>query len=66
MGAITIERVNDLLIDFIKAEAAKNGRSIEAEVRFTLIKTYAPRAPQNSVSMIRQMRGADPDEWGYY
>ncbi len=66
MGALTIQRVDDRLVRLIETEAKKNGRSFDAEVRFTLIKAYVPRAPRDSVSEMRQMRGYDPDEWGYY
>ena len=66
MSDITIRRVSDTLVGLIAAEAKKNGRSFDAEVKFTLIKTYARRAPQDAVSMIRQGRGYDPDEWGYF
>ena len=43
VGAITIRKIDDALKQAMREEAAANGRSIEAEVRALLERTYGAR-----------------------
>ncbi len=84
MGAITIRRLDDAVLEQLKIDARRNGRSMEAEARLALATAYKPRSkerndamtvagqhtrliavryPQDTASMLRQMRGYEPDEW---
>ncbi len=44
MGAITIRKIDDALKQAMREEAAAKGRSVEAEVRDLLERTYGARA----------------------
>lgn len=53
MGAVTIRKINDELKQAMREAAAANGRSVEAELRDLLKKTYgkAKKLPQNEKSI---------------
>ena len=42
MGNLTIRNIDDAIHQNARLEAAKNGRSLEAELRALLERTYAP------------------------
>lgn len=43
MGALTIRRLEDGVIERLKAEAKQHGRSMEEEARLALSRAYRPR-----------------------
>ena len=59
MGSITIRKLDDAVKNSARLAAAKNGRSLEAELRALLEATYAP-AKRGKAKRIRDMAG---DDW---
>jgi plasmid stability protein len=59
MGSITIRNLQDGVKEAARLAAAKNGRSLEAEIRALLERTYAP-ANGDRAARIRAMSG---DDW---
>ena len=58
MGNLTIRNIDDAIHQGARIEAAKNGRSLEAELRALLERTYAP--PKNEhAARIRAMSGKE-------
>ena len=58
MGSITIRNVDDAIKSGARLAAANNGRSLEAELRALLDRTYAP-AKADRAARIRAMSGED-------
>ena len=58
MGNITIRNVDDAIKHNARLTAAKNGRSLEAELRALLERTYAP-AKTDRAARIRAMSGKE-------
>lgn len=58
MGSVTIRNIDDAVKEGARLSAAKNGRSLEAELRILLEQTYAPTAPD--AAQIRDLTG---DDW---
>jgi plasmid stability protein len=57
MGAITIRRLDDAVIERLKADAKANGRSMEEEARATLTRAFRPRLTgQAAVDQARAFR----------
>ncbi|MGY4397944.1 plasmid stability protein [Sphingomonas sp. UYAg733] len=56
MGFITVRNVDDAVKESIRVTAARNGRSIEAEIRALLERTYAP-TDADRAARIRAMSG---------
>jgi antitoxin FitA len=58
MGSVTIRNIDDAIKQSARLTAAKNGRSLEAELRALLEQTYAP--PQTDrAAKIRAMTGKE-------
>lgn len=58
MGSLTIRNVDDTVKQGVRLAAAKNGRSMEAEIRALLEQTYAS-ATEDRASRIRAMTGEE-------
>ncbi|MEQ1549256.1 MAG: hypothetical protein ABL918_11520 [Chakrabartia sp.] len=58
MGSVTIRNVDDAIKSNARLAAAKNGRSMEAEIRALLERTYAP-ARDDRVARLRAMSGKE-------
>lgn len=58
MGAVTIRNIDDLVKHNARLAAAANGRSLEAELRALLVKTYLP-AQDDRAARIRAMSGPE-------
>ena len=58
MGSITVRNLDDSIKQSARLAAAKNGRSMEAEIRALLERTYAP-ARAGKAAQIRAMSGED-------
>ncbi|MCP5396871.1 MAG: plasmid stabilization protein [Sphingomonadaceae bacterium] len=56
MGSVTIRNIDDAIKQSARLAAARNGRSLEAELRLLLETTYAP-AKGNRVKAIREAEG---------
>ena len=57
MGAITIRRLDDAVIERLKSDAKANGRSMEEEARAALNRAYRPRLTgQAAVDRARAFR----------
>ena len=56
MGNLTIRNIDDAIHQNARLEAAKNGRSLEAELRALLERTYAPPDDAHA-ARIRAMSG---------
>lgn len=75
MGSITIRNIDDAIKQGARLEAVKNGRSMEAEIRALLERTYRPavdertariRAMSNKefvAHLIATANGADLDQF---
>ena len=58
MGNLTIRNIDDAIHQNARLEAAKNGRSLEAELRALLERTYAPPCDAHT-ARIRAMNGRE-------
>ena len=58
MGSVTIRNVDEEIKRVARLEAAKNGRSMEAELRALLQRTYAPAA-QDRGEWVRSLSGKE-------
>jgi antitoxin FitA len=58
MGSVTIRNIADETKNAARLEAAKNGRSMEAELRALLERTYAPAA-QDRGEWLRSLSGKE-------
>lgn len=58
MGSITIRNVDDAIKQGARLEGVKNGRSMEAEIRALLERTYHPTRDERA-ERIRAMSGAE-------
>ena len=58
MGSVTIRNIDDTIKQSARLAAAKNGRSLEAELRSLLERTYAP-ASNDRAAKIRAMSGKE-------
>ncbi len=58
MGSVTIRNIADDIKNAARLAAAKNGRSMEAELRSLLERTYAPQKPDRA-ARIRAMSGRE-------
>jgi plasmid stability protein len=58
MGNLTIRNIDDAAHQFARLEAAKNGRSLEAELRALIERTYAPPGDERA-ARIRAMTGRE-------
>lgn len=58
MGSLTIRNVSDEIKQSARLAAAKNGRSMEAELRTLLERTYGSTT-QDRAAMLRAMSGAE-------
>ena len=58
MGSLTIRNVDDAIKQAARLSAAKNGRSLEAELRSLLARTYAPVEDEHA-ARIRAMSGKE-------
>lgn len=58
MGSVTIRNINDAVKESARLSAAKNGRSLEAELRTLLEQTYAPTTADPA-----QIRDLTGDDW---
>ena len=58
MGNLTIRNIDDAVHQGARIEAAKNGRSLEAELRALLERTYAPPKDDHA-ARIRAMSGRE-------
>ena len=58
MGNLMIRNIDDAIHQNARMEAAKNGRSLEAELRALLERTYAP-PPNEHAARIRAMSGKE-------
>lgn len=59
MGAISVRRLDEAVIERIKAKAKANHRSMEEEIRDSLTRSYAePLRGQAAVDYFRQHREA--------
>jgi len=56
MGSVTIRNIDDAIKHNARLAAVKNGRSLEAELRVLLEKTYAPHTPSGESSIERLLR----------
>ncbi len=57
MGAITIRRLDDAVIEQLKADARANGRSMEDQARVALSRAFRPRLTgQAAVDRARAFR----------
>jgi plasmid stability protein len=58
MGSVTIRNIDDTIKHSARLRAAANGRSLEAELRALLIKTYGDTDDERT-QRIRTMSGRD-------
>lgn len=58
MGNLTIRNIDQVIHQNARLEAAKNGRSLEAELRALLERTYAPTNDAHA-ARIRAMSGRE-------
>ena len=58
MGNLTIRNIDETIHQNARVQAAKNGRSLEAELRALLERTYAP-ANDAHAARIRAMSGRE-------
>lgn len=58
MGSVTIRNIDDAIKQNARLAAAKNGRSLEAELRLLLERTYAS-ADDERAARLRAMSGAE-------
>lgn len=58
MGAVTIRNIDDAVKSNARLAAAKNGRSLEAEIRALLERTYRPDSSDRAAK-IRAMSGPE-------
>ncbi len=58
MGSVTIRNIDDTIKSNARLAAAKNGRSLEAELRALLERTYAP-AHQDRATWLRGLSGRE-------
>ena len=58
MGSITIRKIDDAVKSSARLAAAKNGRSLEAELRALLERTYAP-SQLDRAARLRAMSGQE-------
>lgn len=58
MGSITIRNIDEATKQGARLEGVKNGRSMEAEIRALLERTYRP-VKDNHAERIRAMSGAE-------
>lgn len=58
MGSITIRNIDEAIKRGARLEGVKNGRSMEAEIRALLERTYRP-AKDDRIERIRAMSGAE-------
>lgn len=58
MGNLTIRNIDDIIHQNARMEAAKNGRSLEAELRALLERTYASPSDAHA-ARIRAMSGRE-------
>jgi antitoxin FitA len=58
MGSVTIRNIADEIKNAARLEAARNGRSMEAELRVLLERTYAPAKPDRT-ARLRAMSGRE-------
>ncbi len=58
MGSVTIRSIDDRVKSAVRLEAARNGRSMEAELRDLLERTYLP-APNDRAAWLRAMSGPE-------
>lgn len=58
MGSVTIRNLDDAIKQRARLAAARNGRSLEAELRVLLETTYA-QPPSDRTARIRAMNGAE-------
>jgi plasmid stability protein len=58
MGNLTIRNIDDVIHQNARLEAARNGRSLEAELRALLERTYAHRDDERA-ARIRAMSGKE-------
>lgn len=59
MGSVTIRNLDDAVKESARLVAAKNGRSLEAEIRSLLERTYAPALADRTA----RIRGMSGDDW---
>jgi|TARA_R110002049_G_scaffold34990_11_gene113260 plasmid stability protein len=48
MGSVTIRKIDDATKQSLREVAAKQGRSVEAELRALIERTYGPKKPRSS------------------
>lgn len=58
MGSVTIRNINDAVKESARLAAARNGRSLEAELRALLERTYAKTLDERT-ARLRAMSGAE-------
>ncbi|MBS3930699.1 MAG: hypothetical protein KGZ65_05635 [Sphingomonadales bacterium] len=58
MGSVTIRSIDDAIKHSARLAAARNGRSLEAELRALLVKTYG-NAEDDHTRRIRAMSGRE-------
>jgi antitoxin FitA len=58
VGSITIRKIDDAIKSSARLAAAKNGRSLEAEIRVLLERTYPP-ANADRAARLRAMSGPE-------
>ena len=58
MATLTIRNLPDAVRDKLRIRAAENGRSMEAEARLALVKTYAAEAPARRPSAAERVERA--------
>jgi plasmid stability protein len=67
MATLTIRGLDDKVRDRIRVEAARHGRSMEAELRAALERLYPPDSEKGLGSRIRArfaaIGGIEPEEW---
>ena len=56
MGSVTIRNIDDAIKQNARLRAAQNGRSLEAELRVLLERTYTSRPPEGESRMARLLR----------
>lgn len=57
MGSLTIRSIDDSIKSAVRLEAARNGRSMEAELRALLERTYRPS--NDRAAWLRAMSGPE-------
>tara|TARA_R110000850_G_scaffold7171_2_gene26748 strand:- start:285 stop:554 length:270 start_codon:yes stop_codon:yes gene_type:complete len=48
MGSVTIRKIDDATKQSLREVAAREGRSVEAELRALIERTYGPKKPRSS------------------